>query len=271
MSKVSISHERLPEPASVVLDYLNDFEQTIQDTVCTLANVEAHFQNEREQVADHGSVEKLSDAVSRMKLCFGFMETPDVRKALVDANFDVMGASFFRRGLRSPLTRPSAYSHAALMGANRLVVIVLILLGIIVPVGILLGGCTRPFEHPRIAHLRLLLATPNHLNDEAPIIAIVEQEQHRVPDLRERLSYTGALHTSGVVALAHVGEQLVLRLGAHHVGVGQLGVEAECVVELEVERAHDGLGEINELLVTRNLDLSVDLGMILEGDPENVG
>jgi hypothetical protein len=31
MSKVSISHERLPEPASVVLDYLNDFEQTIQD------------------------------------------------------------------------------------------------------------------------------------------------------------------------------------------------------------------------------------------------
>src|SRR5215210_5529144 len=52
MSKVSVSHEHLLEPAAVARGHLNNFEQAIQDTLSALANVEARYQNEREQV--HG-------------------------------------------------------------------------------------------------------------------------------------------------------------------------------------------------------------------------
>jgi KUP system potassium uptake protein len=57
--------------------------------------------------ADRITVEKLSEAFSRMTLRFGYMETPDVPEALRAANFDVKNASFFlsRRALR-----PSAHS-----------------------------------------------------------------------------------------------------------------------------------------------------------------
>jgi len=53
------------------------------------------------------SVEKLSAAFSRMTLRFGYMETPDVPKALAAAGYDVESCSFFlsRRALR-----PSAHS-----------------------------------------------------------------------------------------------------------------------------------------------------------------
>ena len=49
------------------------------------------------------TVEKLSDRVSRVKVKFGFMETPDVPKALEAANFNLGDASFFlsRRALRA--------------------------------------------------------------------------------------------------------------------------------------------------------------------------
>jgi len=57
--------------------------------------------------ADRITIEKLSEAFSRMTLRFGYMETPDVPEALRAANFDVKNASFFlsRRALR-----PSAHS-----------------------------------------------------------------------------------------------------------------------------------------------------------------
>src|SRR6185503_12266833 len=70
-----------------------------------------------------------------------------------------------------------------------------ILLGLIVPIRILLGRSADLSEHPRVAPLRFPLAAPDHLHDESPIIAVVEQEQHRMPDRRERLGHTGALHT----------------------------------------------------------------------------
>ena len=92
-----------------------------------------------------------------------------------------------------------------------------------------------------------------------------------MPDLRECLGNTGALHAPGLPVLSHVGEQLVLGLGAHHARVSQLGVEAEGVIKLKVERTHDGSGEIDKLLVARDLDLPDDLGLVLKSDPENVG
>src|SRR4051794_31442470 len=62
-----------------------------------------------------------------------------------------------------------------------------ILLGLIVPIRILLGRSADLAEHPRVAHLRLLFAQPDHLHHEPPVIAIVEQERTRVADPRERL------------------------------------------------------------------------------------
>ena len=49
------------------------------------------------------TVEKLSDRASRVQVKFGFMETPDVPKALEAANFNLGDASFFlsRRALRA--------------------------------------------------------------------------------------------------------------------------------------------------------------------------
>ena len=57
------------------------------------------------RIAESGRVviEKLSDSFSRLTVRFGFMETPDVTKALSSAGIDVNSASFFlsRRALRA--------------------------------------------------------------------------------------------------------------------------------------------------------------------------
>jgi KUP system potassium uptake protein len=52
--------------------------------------------------ADRLAIEPLSECFSRVTLRFGFMESPDVPKALTAAGFDVMKTSFFlsRRALR---------------------------------------------------------------------------------------------------------------------------------------------------------------------------
>ena len=67
----------------------------------------------RVEAADRASIERLSDSFSRVTLRFGFMETPNIPKALPACRaqgwkFDVMRTSFFlsRRSLK-----PSAQSE----------------------------------------------------------------------------------------------------------------------------------------------------------------
>src|SRR5215210_7247740 len=43
------------------------------------------------------------------------------------------------------------------------------------------------------------------------------------------------------------------------------------MVELEAERAHDGLGQIAERFAAFDLDLPIDGRLVLEGDPDDMG
>jgi KUP system potassium uptake protein len=67
--------------------------------ILTVATDEIPRTPEEERVR----IEKLSDAFSRVTLRFGFMETPNVPKALAAAGFDVRSISFFlsRRVLKA--------------------------------------------------------------------------------------------------------------------------------------------------------------------------
>ena len=50
MSNNSVSGDCLPEPSAVALGHSYNFEPTIQDTLSALANSEARYQYEREQL-----------------------------------------------------------------------------------------------------------------------------------------------------------------------------------------------------------------------------
>src|SRR3954452_17383838 len=106
-------------------------------------------------------------------------------------------------------------------------------------------------EHFRVAGLRHLLAKADDLNPELPMVAVVEQEQHFAADLRERLSHRRALYASRLAVAAHLRDWDVVQIGEEFVPhrrvvdvPGQLAEEAESVVEIESEGAHDGGGEI---------------------------
>jgi len=50
MPNNSVSGDHLPELSALALSYSENFEPTIQDTLSTLANIEARYQYEREQL-----------------------------------------------------------------------------------------------------------------------------------------------------------------------------------------------------------------------------
>src|SRR3954469_13714469 len=50
MPNNSVSGDHLPEPSALALSHSENFEPTIQDTLSTLANIEARYQYEREQL-----------------------------------------------------------------------------------------------------------------------------------------------------------------------------------------------------------------------------
>ena len=57
MPNNSVSSDRLPEPSDVALGHSDNFKPTIQDTLSTLANIEAHYQYERERLERRSSPE----------------------------------------------------------------------------------------------------------------------------------------------------------------------------------------------------------------------
>ena len=79
----NLKHNRVLHEKNIIMTVLTDEVPRVSET-------------------DRTRVEKLSEAFSRMTLRFGYMETPDVPKALRSANYDVTNASFFmsRRALR---------------------------------------------------------------------------------------------------------------------------------------------------------------------------
>src|SRR4051812_1378917 len=106
-------------------------------------------------------------------------------------------------------------------------------------------------EHFRVAGLRQLLAEADDLNLELPMVAVVKQEQHFTADLRECLSHRRALHASRLAVAAHLRYGDVVQIGEEFVPhrrvvdvPGQLAKEAEGVVEIEPEGAHNGGGEV---------------------------
>ena len=50
MPNNSVSGDRFPEPSAVALGHSENFGPTIQDTLSALANIEARYQYEREQL-----------------------------------------------------------------------------------------------------------------------------------------------------------------------------------------------------------------------------
>src|SRR3954453_8092503 len=79
---------------------------------------------------------------------------------------------------------------------------------------VLRWGFTDLFEHLRIAGLRLLLATFDELDNKAPLVPVVEQEQHFGPYGGERLGDGRPFHALRISSHAeggvvHVGEQFV--------------------------------------------------------------
>ena len=50
MPNNSVSGDHLPELSALALSHSENFEPTIQDTLSTLANIEARYQYEREQL-----------------------------------------------------------------------------------------------------------------------------------------------------------------------------------------------------------------------------
>ena len=71
-----------------------------------------------------------------------------------------------------------------------------------------------PLEHARVDGLRLLPPQPDQLDLEPPLVAVIEQEEHRLAHLGEggaELGPPDAPHA--LVGLAQVGERLVALLG----------------------------------------------------------
>jgi hypothetical protein len=59
--------------------------------------------------------------------------------------------------------------------------------------------------------------------------------------MREGIRHAGLSQTLGGGLLAHVREQLLFGMRAHRIVLGELRVEAEGVVELELEGMNDGI------------------------------
>ena len=55
----SVSGDRLPESSAVALSYSENFEPAIQDTLSALANIEAHYQYERERLERRSGPEEV--------------------------------------------------------------------------------------------------------------------------------------------------------------------------------------------------------------------
>jgi hypothetical protein len=113
-------------------------------------------------------------------------------------------------------------------------------------------------HHARVDGLRLLLAQPDQRDLELPLIAVVEEEEHRLAHLGKGgadLGAPDALHAW--IGLAQVGEQLVALVGVV-IAAGELAVEAEGVVEIEAEGVDDGRGEVLEGLAARQLDVAIE-------------
>src|SRR3954454_5338484 len=113
-------------------------------------------------------------------------------------------------------------------------------------------------HHAGVDGPRLLAPEPDQLDLEPPLVAIIEQEEHRLAHLGKggaELGPPDAPHAP--VGLAEVGEQLVALLGIV-VAVAEAAVEAEGVVEIEAEGADDGRGEVLEGGAARELEVAVE-------------
>ena len=113
-------------------------------------------------------------------------------------------------------------------------------------------------HHAGVDGPRLLAPEPDQLDLEPPLVAVVEQEEHRLAHLGKGGAEPGppdAPHAP--VGLAEVGEQLVALLGVV-VAVAEAAVEAEGVVEVEAEGADDGRGEVLEGGAARELEVAVE-------------
>jgi hypothetical protein len=133
---------------------------------------------------------------------------------------------------------------------------------------VLWRGFADGFEQLRVARLRSLLPQPDHLDLEAPVVAVIEEELHLGAHGGERLRHFGLLDAAGLATALQVGEEFVAH-GRVEDMVVQLVEEAEGVIQVEVEGPDDGGSQVVERLLARDLDLAVDPGA--KPDADDVG
>src|SRR4051812_7527307 len=73
----------------------------------------------------------------------------------------------FGSALRDPAPTPEALEFLLLL-------LLLLVVGVLIPCAILLGSLADLLEHLRVTGLRDLLAQANNLDDEPPVVAVVE-------------------------------------------------------------------------------------------------
>src|SRR5450755_3465861 len=107
---------------------------------------------------------------------------------------------------------------------------------------ILLRSLAVGRDDARIANFRDLFSRLLQPHPEEPIIPVIEQEQHRMPDSRKRLRDLRLLHAENAgIGIAHVDEQFISWADTHHRCGLEAAVETEGVVKIKAEGRGDRL------------------------------
>jgi len=113
-------------------------------------------------------------------------------------------------------------------------------------------------QQPRKLGLRLLRLSIDELDQKFPFVAVVEEESHLGPDRRKGLDDTRPLDAPCVsLALSDIDKELISDGRIVNVSL-QLAVEAERVVEVEIEGADNRLCEGVEAACACDLDVPID-------------
>lgn len=113
-------------------------------------------------------------------------------------------------------------------------------------VGVLCGCLSRRGHQSRKLDPGLPWLAFDELDQELPLVAVVEEESHLGSGGRERVDDSRLLDTaSRALAIFHIDEQLVPDRRIVDVSL-ELAVEAECVIEIEIKACDYRLRELIE-------------------------
>src|SRR5215831_9369671 len=117
---------------------------------------------------------------------------------------------------------------------------------LVLRIGVLGGRLPSRDQQPRKLGLRLLRPSFDELDQKFPFVAVVEEESHLGPDRRKGLDDTRPLDAPCVsFALSDIDKELIPDGRIVNVSL-QLAVEAERMVEVEIEGADNRLCEAVE-------------------------